>query len=187
LPQAGLPEWASQSEDAISMDPGFTSERERIARLIRQAKWRMRTGDWREAAALLGQLARLRGSDRDWTGLGVAREQLGEHWSARQAYRRALEANRQNRTAQLGLERLTVPDEGVTPRAPREYVRTVGYPGYITGCWNCAEEIDSTAAIRCERCGLFVCPACGECRCRAPLGDGMIEAPDPGLEDDYWE
>lgn len=178
---------AIQAEDERFMDLRPTSEKERIAWLIRQAKWRMKTGDWREAAALLSQLARLRGSDRDWAGLGVAREQLGEHWSARQAYRRALEVNRQNRTAWLALERLAVPDEGVTPRAPREYVRTVGYPGYITRCWNCAAEIDSAQAIRCERCGLFICPACGECRCRAPLGEGMMEAPDPGLEDDHWE
>jgi tetratricopeptide (TPR) repeat protein len=154
-----------------SMDSRFTSEKDRVALLIREAKRRMKTGDWQEAAALLGQLAGLRGSDRDWAGLGVAREQLGQHWSARQAYRRALQANPQNRTARLGLERLTVPDEAVTPRAPREHVRTTGYPGYITWCWNCAEEIDSAQAIRCERCGLFVCPACGECRCRAPLGD----------------
>jgi tetratricopeptide (TPR) repeat protein len=168
------------------MGSRFASEEERIAWLIRQTKWRMKTSDWREAAALLAQLAKVRGSDRDWAGLGVAREQLGEHWSARQAYRRALEANRQNRTARLGLERLTVPDEGVPPRPPRDYVRTTGYPGYITRCWNCAEQIDSAKATRCDGCGLFVCPACGECRCRAPLGEGTIEAPDPGLEDDYW-
>jgi tetratricopeptide (TPR) repeat protein len=163
------------------------SREERIAWLIREVKWRMNTGDWREAAALFAQLAKVRGSDRDWAGLGIAREQLGEHWSARQAYGRALRVNGQNRTARLGLERLTVPDEGVVPRASGDFVKTTGQPGYVTRCWNCTEEIDSAQAIRCDRCRLFVCDACGECRCRAPLGEGRVEAPDPGLEDDYWE
>jgi hypothetical protein len=139
----------------------------------------MKTGDWREAAALLAQLTKMRGADRDWAGLGVAREQLGEHWSARQAYHRSLWVNGENRTARLGLQRLAVPDESVAPKASKDYVKTSGYPGYVTHCWNCGEETDSTQAIRCDRCRLFICDACGQCRCRAPLGEGMIEAPDP--------
>ena len=163
------------------------SKEEHVARLIHEVNWRMKGGDWREAVVLFGQLTKVRGSDRDWAGLGVAREQLGEHWSARRAYQQALQINAQNRTARLGLERLAVPDESVAPKAPKDYLRTTGYPGYVTRCWNCGEAIDSGEAIRCDQCRLFICDGCGECHCRAPLGEGIIEAPDVGLEDDYWE
>ena len=160
---------------------------QRIGWLIRRVNWLMKAAEWREAASLLGQLAKMRGSDRDWAGLGVAREQLGEHWSARRAYLQSLQVNSQNSTARLGLERLVAPDESVAPKGPKEYLRTTGSPGYVSRCWNCREVIDSAEAIRCDQCRLFICDGCGECRCRAPLGEGFIEAPDVGLEDDHWE
>ncbi len=79
------------------------SDSDRISFFVEHAREAVSKSEWIVAHAALQRLTELRGSDRDWAGLGHVLRQMGRLSEAEERFSRALEINAANATAKAGL------------------------------------------------------------------------------------